>query len=523
MEFNLILKNRILQLTNATEQEIEFLKKDLTVEWINYSNGKRKKKSKTHIKNSTFVPSGFWYRLISHIKNGKDIRINNLRNIVDTNIDVDTIDEWIDNQEFKVDWLVPRWYQRKAVFLASKFAISRGDFATGSGKTFICYLVTRYYLEQKLKNPNACIVLVVPSLQLVTQTINDWIGQYQKDDFLKIAYVTEGQTNYDGTQNVIIGNIQSLINLDKEFFKNVNGVIYDEGHKLALANEEGGGRNDKNGIDNISQYQQFFAKLIGNELDLVYSVSGSWYDKDTREDMEATSISGDILVSVPAHLLMEEKSLTPVDIHEMLFNWDYRTCEKFYSSKDTNPNAKKRNSYELDFIRSLDKREDFIINWVSKTEMNQLCLFKAKDKCLRRFEKKLRERCPHKEILVIVGEISNEKREEIKKYTEENHNVVILATYGTMSTGVSINNLFTLHLVEPPKSFIWLRQSIGRMVRLHELKSVAKILSYVDVFKRYDPNWYGSNTPNIVHGHLKHREEIYKSQKFPYTIHNLQM
>lgn len=503
MKFNTIFNDRIFQLIQVTNEEFELLQSEFTLEGWSYKGRKKYKWTREFMKMSTYLSSGFWHKLMkfSQEKNIR-IEIDGIQKFVNPDITLDGITEWVGNLSFRASWLDPRWYQIKALYFSQRYPISRGDFATGSGKTFICYLVSRYILEKKLQQSGKKVLMVVPSVQLVTQTMNDWKDDYMDDDFIQLDIRSAEFPEYQNENgNVILGNIDTLKNYPKEFFKDVGAIIYDEAHKLTT-----------------NTYKKIFDHVQHNELSMIYSVSGSWWDKGTPEDMECEELSGPILLEVPAWLLMQEGSLTPVRVNEIPIIWSRDVSEGYYNAPDCQVTEFKnmRNHFELSYIRSLRQRVDFISGIIKKIEYNQLLLFKSVS-YLEEFERVLKELCPDKEVLKIIGDISGKRREEIKKITESQTNVIIVATYGTMSTGVSINNLTTLHFIEPPKSFVWVRQSIGRTLRLHMEKSEALIISYVDIFKKYDKAWKGPHR-NIAAGHLKHRVDIYEKQRFPYKI-----
>lgn len=66
---------------------------------------------------------------------------------------------------------------------------------------------------------------------------------------------------------------------------------------------------------------------------------------------------------------------------------------------------------------------------------------------------------------------------------DEKSGVVLLASYGTCSTGISIKNLHNLVFCHPTKSLISVLQSIGRMLRTHSSKTQAQIYDLVDNLK----------------------------------------
>ena len=291
---------------------MEQIKLTCTVSGTDYKKKRAIKWTKTYVDNNC-IPAGFWMKMLQLSKMGYHVNIPNMSNIVDADYTAEDANDWIDEIEFKKDYIQPRWYQRKALYLAMKYSISRGDFATGAGKTLICYLVARSILERKLTAKGKKVLVVVPSVQLVSQTRDAWINDYQSDDAVVIDVVSgsySGERNPNG--NVILGNIDTLRGFPKSFFKDVGAVIYDEAHKLTT-----------------ETYKSIFYHLLPNELDLTYSVSGSWYDEDTKGDYECESLSGPLLISVPAHLLMAEGSLSKLRVFEVPFVHNYATSDGY--------------------------------------------------------------------------------------------------------------------------------------------------------------------------------------------------
>lgn len=100
------------------------------------------------------------------------------------------------------------------------------------------------------------------------------------------------------------------------------------------------------------------------------------------------------------------------------------------------------------------------------------------------------------------------KRKEIR---EEEESKVLVASYGTLSTGVSIKAIFNVIFADSFKSEQIIIQSIGRGLRLHLDKEKVNIFDLVDVFDNNDLN-------NILWRHYKEREEFYKKRKYPFKI-----
>ena len=87
-------------------------------------------------------------------------------------------------------------------------------------------------------------------------------------------------------------------------------------------------------------------------------------------------------------------------------------------------------------------------------------------------------------------------------------NLVKVATYGILSTGVSINRIFNLVLIEPGKSFIRVIQSIGRGLRVADDKSFVNIFDVCSTCK------YSKR-------HLTKRKVFYRDAKYNFKIEKI--
>src|SRR5690606_5761745 len=95
---------------------------------------------------------------------------------------------------------------------------------------------------------------------------------------------------------------------------------------------------------------------------------------------------------------------------------------------------------EKAYSHQSEKRLDLIKKIVDKCTNNTLLLFHTIDNGQRIYNK-LQAEITDKEFYYIDGEISGKKREEIKKLMEITSDKVkvLVASFGTLSTGVSIN------------------------------------------------------------------------------------
>lgn len=94
---------------------------------------------------------------------------------------------------------------------------------------------------------------------------------------------------------------------------------------------------------------------------------------------------------------------------------------------------------------------------------------------------------------------------------EEEATKVLIASFGTLSTGVSIKAIFNVIFADSFKSEQIIIQSIGRALRLHHEKEKAVIFDLVDVF---DSNDFS----NVLWSHFKERKKFYDKRQYPYKI-----
>jgi superfamily II DNA or RNA helicase len=166
--------------------------------------------------------------------------------------------------------------------------------------------------------------------------------------------------------------------------------------------------------------------------------------------------------------------------------------------------------YEKEYIQNSDKRLDFIKKIVDKCNNNTLILFHTIDYGKKIFDK-LSNEIKDKDFYYIDGEVNNKQREIIKSEMEKSGDktIILVASFGTLSTGVSINNLFNVIFTDSFKSEQIIIQSIGRALRKYDGKKMATIFDIVDVF---DP----VKMDNILYKHYIERKRFYDKRKYPY-------
>ena len=119
-----------------------------------------------------------------------------------------------------------------------------------------------------------------------------------------------------------------------------------------------------------------------------------------------------------------------------------------------------------------------------------------------------------REVFFVYGKTDVEQREQVRHITENESDAIIVASYGTFSTGISIRNLKNIIFASPSKSRIRVLQSIGRQLRKSDKQDLARLYDIGD-----DLSW--KSYKNHTLRHFMERMKIYKSEGFDFKLVNI--
>ena len=164
---------------------------------------------------------------------------------------------------------------------------------------------------------------------------------------------------------------------------------------------------------------------------------------------------------------------------------------------------------EIDFIVQHKGRNNIIKNLVADLEGNTLVLFNYIEKHGEPLHDLInRSVDEHRKVFFVHGGTDVEDREKVRQLTETEDNAVIIASYGTFSTGINIKRLHNIIFASPSKSRVRNLQSIGRVLRKGEGKELATLYDIAD----------NINGRNYTLKHLNERVNIYHSENFKYEV-----
>jgi superfamily II DNA or RNA helicase len=171
---------------------------------------------------------------------------------------------------------------------------------------------------------------------------------------------------------------------------------------------------------------------------------------------------------------------------------------------------------EIDFIVRNDARNRFIKNLALSLNGNTLLLFQFVEKHGKILYDLISQEAVDRKVFFISGSIDGEKREEIRKIIETEQNAIVVASYGTSSTGINIRNLHNVIFASPSKSRVRNLQSIGRGLRTSDNKTNATLYDIAD-----DLSWKTKKNHTILH--FVERIKMYSEEKFPYKTYTVDL
>ena len=116
-----------------------------------------------------------------------------------------------------------------------------------------------------------------------------------------------------------------------------------------------------------------------------------------------------------------------------------------------------------------------------------------------------------RKVFFVYGGVGAQEREKVREITEKESNAIIVASYGTFSTGINIKRLHNVIFASPSKSRVRNLQSIGRVLRKGQNKSQATLYDIADDISTDRGNNYTLN-------HLMERVKVYNEENFNYEI-----
>lgn len=394
-------------------------------------------------------------------------------------IDQQFLDQFYDS--LKLPYTV-RDYQNDAIKHALEKRRTLLISPTGSGKSLIAYLLTRFILG----STRGKILIVVPTIGLVTQLLNDFKDYgYNVADKVHVIYSGKDKKT---DRRVIITTWQSVYKLNKSWFDQFDAVIGDEAHGFKA--------KSLTSIMNKSTEAKYRIGLTG-------TLDGTQTHKLVLEGLFGVEKQ-----VTKTKELQDRGELSKVLIRVAVLTYSTETVRKFYDEKRDEDYKK-----EVDFLVAYPPRNKFITNLAVNCKGNTLVLFRYEDHGRALYDLIRNKVGEDRKVFFVAGTVDVDDREAIRRLVEKLDGAIIVASMGTFSTGINIRNLHNLVFATLSKARIKVLQSIGRGLRISDNGWDTNVFDVFDDLS--DPE---TNRPNTTLRHGIERLKLYKSEQFPFKV-----
>jgi superfamily II DNA or RNA helicase len=352
---------------------------------------------------------------------------------------------------------------------------------TGSGKSLIQYLILRYLQYKDYKKG----LLIVPTTSLVEQMYSDF-ESYGYDAANNAHRQYSGKDKHTN-KFLTITTWQSIYKNPPEYFEQFDFVLGDEAHQFKAKSLT----TIMTGLKN-AKYR----------IGCTGTIDGTHTHKLVLE-----GLFGPVYQSITTAKLIEEKKLADFKIKCLVLKHPEEVCK-----------ASRKWDYqsEISYIIESNARNEFIKNLVISLEGNSLVLFNLVERHGKKLHKMIQEKVPNRHVFFVYGGTDVEVREQVRMITEKQNDAIIVASYGTFSTGINIRNLHNVVFASPSKSRVRNLQSIGRGLRIGDNKKEAVLYDIADDLRT------GKHI-NFTLKHLQERVKIYDDEKFKYKFYNIEV
>tara|TARA_Y100000361_G_scaffold79886_1_gene70661 strand:+ start:150 stop:1628 length:1479 start_codon:yes stop_codon:yes gene_type:complete len=411
-----------------------------------------------------------------HIVAGKNVDIDN-------KVDKEIVKKFSNGlgQKFEA-----RDYQIDAIYHSLKFNRTLLLSPTASGKSFVIYALIRYYSHLIKDRKNNRCLLIVPTTSLVEQMYSDF-KSYGWDVKKNCHRLYSGYSNQTD-KKVLISTWQSLYKLPKKYFEQFGAVFGDEAH-----------------LFKSKSLTEIMTKLedCKYRIGLTGTLDGTQTHKLVLE-----GLFGAVNKVTSTKKLMDKKQLSNLTIRCIILK---------HTEENSKIISKGKYQDEVDYLVSSSARNSFLRNLAIKMKGNTLVLFQLVEKHGKNLYEIIKEKAgDNRKVFYIFGGVEADEREAIRGITEKEKDAIIVASYGTFSTGVNIRNLHNIIFASSSKSRIRNLQSIGRGLRLGDNKTSATLYDIADdlTYKTRE---------NFTLKHFQERVSVYTQEEFDYEIHNVSL
>lgn len=292
----------------------------------------------------------------------------------------------------------------------------------------------------------------------------------------------------DHSHNIFISTWQSIFKQPKEWFDQFDVVIGDEAHQFKAKSLT----TILTNMENCGYRFGFTGTLDGTQT----------------HKLVLEGLFGPVKKVTTTKTLMDDGQLSEFRIKALILKHNKERCKEI---------SKLKYQEEMDYLVKSPSRNKFITNLAVSLDGNTLLLFQYVDKHGKILYNNIRDIVDDdREVFYVSGETKADEREDIRSMVETQNNSIIVASFGTFSTGINIKNLHNVIFASPSKSKIRTLQSIGRGLRLGDNKEYATLYDIADDLTH-------GKKQNYTLTHFIERMKMYNEEKFKYKIYTINL
>jgi superfamily II DNA or RNA helicase len=366
----------------------------------------------------------------------------------------------------------PRDYQIRALALAIRMKRAVLISPTASGKSMVAYLISQWFGGKTL--------IVVPTVSLVIQMVKD----FQDYGYIGPIHGIRGGQEKVASDGVTVSTWQSVYEMGEEFFSQFDTVIGDEAHLFKAKSLIG-----------------IMTKMPTTKYR--FGMTGTLDGAEVNE-LVLEGLFGKVERLVKTKDLMDAGHVADLSIKVLVLKH-----EQALSREATYQD-------EIDRIVSSDARNRFIRNLALSLKGNTLILYSLVEKHGEILYDMINAKANGKNISFVHGGTEAEDRDNIRTLAETGYDNIIVASYGTFSTGINIRNLHNVIFASPTKSRVRTLQSIGRGLRKGDTKDSCTLFDIADDMST-------KTSRNYTLNHLIERIKMYNQEGFKYEMHTINL
>ena len=326
---------------------------------------------------------------------------------------------------------------------------------------------------------------MVPTTSLVEQMYKD----FEDYGWSSGTYCQKIYQGHDKkvTKDVVISTWQSIHRMPRQYFRQFGTVFGDEAHLFKAKSLTG----------------------IMTKLDTCkyrFGLTGTLDGTQTHR-LVLEGLFGKAKYVVTTKELIDDKTLANLKIDCIILK---------YPNEDKQIVKDFEYAAELEYIVTKAERNTFVCDLVGHLSGNTLVLFQFVEKHGKILYDIIHDKYKDRKVFFVYGGVATDIREEIREIVENEKDAVIVASYGTFSTGINIRNINNIVFASPSKSKIRVLQSLGRGLRQQGGDKTLRLYDISDDLSL-------DSKLNFTLRHFKERLNIYDDQKFDYEIKRINL